>query len=109
MIDTRALALADQLLLMERELRRQEMWGDQAPAPDALASQTPFCVDTLALEEWLQWVFVPRLKLLLEAGAPLPARCAISPMGEEAFQGRGARFGALIDILREIDRLLDTP
>ncbi|WP_258876037.1 YqcC family protein, partial [Pseudomonas aeruginosa] len=31
-------------------------------APEALASPEPFCVDTLALEQWLQWIFLPRMK-----------------------------------------------
>src|SRR5690606_19899299 len=102
-------AVADQLLLLEGELRRLQMWTEVAPNPDALASSAPFCVDTLALEAWLQWVFVPRLRTLIEAGAPLPAKCAISPVAEVAYQAREAELATLFKILRQIDRLLDTP
>ena len=35
-------------------------------------STMPFMYDTLQVEEWLQWVFVPRLHALLDANAPLP-------------------------------------
>ena len=109
MSDARTLAVADQLLLLEYELRRQQMWSEQPPGPAAMASQSPFCVDSMALEAWLQWIFVPRLTSLIETGSPLPERCAISPVAEIEYQPQGARLDGLMVILREIDRLLDTP
>ncbi|MEF0565218.1 YqcC family protein, partial [Pseudomonas aeruginosa] len=57
-MDRRVYALADQLLLIERELRALGWWSESSPAPEALASPEPFCVDTLALEQWLQWIFL---------------------------------------------------
>ena len=49
-MDDRVPALADQLLLIERELRVLGVWASSPPAPEALASQEPFCVDTLSFE-----------------------------------------------------------
>ena len=69
-MDARVNALAEHLLLIERELRVLGWWQEQAPSAEALASQEPFCVDTLTFEQWLQWIFLPRMKQLLEAGAP---------------------------------------
>lgn len=109
MSDTRTLAIADQLLLLEHELRRQQMWTAEAPSAQALASQAPFCVDSMALEVWLQWVFVPRMTALIEAGSALPERCGISPVAEVEYASRGGRLDGLRAILREIDRLLDAP
>lgn len=71
-MDRRVYALADQLLLIERELRALGWWSESSPAPEALASPEPFCVDTLALEQWLQWIFLPRMKLILESDSALP-------------------------------------
>lgn len=71
-MDRRVYALADQLLLIERELRALGWWSESRPAPEALASPEPFCVDTLALEQWLQWIFLPRMKLILESDSALP-------------------------------------
>ncbi|PXB81158.1 pseudouridine synthase, partial [Pseudomonas aeruginosa] len=43
-MDRRVYALADQLLLIERELRALGWWSESSPAPEALASPEPFCV-----------------------------------------------------------------
>ncbi|MCQ3971707.1 YqcC family protein, partial [Klebsiella pneumoniae] len=46
-------AIAQQLLLIERELRTLDLWSVEPPAPEDLASVEPFCVDTLRFEQWL--------------------------------------------------------
>ena len=78
-MDERLPALADQLLHIERELRLLGWWSAQAPSAEALASQEPFCVDTLSFAQWLQWIFLPRMKLIIESDAVLPARSSIRP------------------------------
>ncbi len=71
-MDRRVPALAEQLLLIERELRALGVWAMEAPSLEALASQEPFCVDTLSFEQWLQWIFLPRMKTILEEGGHFP-------------------------------------
>lgn len=105
-MDARVPALAEQLLLIERELRVQGWWQAQAPSAEALSSQEPFCVDTLAFEQWLQWIFLPRMKLLLEAGAALPSVSGIQPMAEQVYGGQLVKAGALIKLLGEFDQLI---
>lgn len=105
-MDKRVPALADQLLLIERELRMLGWWQAEAPSAEALASQQPFCVDTLAFEAWLQWVFLPRMRSILESSAPLPAASGILPMAEESFRGREGESRALLVALGEFDRLI---
>ncbi|MDA7089139.1 YqcC family protein [Pseudomonas sp. SA3-5] len=105
-MDARVPAIAQQLLLIERELRLQGWWDDQAPSDQALASQQPFCVDTLAFEQWLQWIFLPRMKNLLESGAPLPEACGIQPMAEQVYGERSEQARVLIRLLGEFDQLI---
>lgn len=105
-MSARLSALADQLLLIERELRVLGMWSAESPTAEALASQQPFCVDTLDFEAWLQWIFLPRMKQLLEAAGPLPAASGIRPMAEERYKGREVEMGALLVALGEFDRLI---
>lgn len=105
-MDGRLPALADQLLLIERELRRLGWWSSAAPALERLSSVEPFCVDTLAFEEWLQWVFLPRMKQIIERQAPLPTSCAILPMAEVAWAQQGERGVVLLRLLGEFDRLI---
>ncbi|MEW5248264.1 YqcC family protein [Microbulbifer sp. 2201CG32-9] len=98
--------LADQLLRLEAELRRLKLWSLETPTAEALASTEPFCLDTLTLPQWLQFVFLPRMRQLVESGQPLPRRCGIAPVAEEFFENSG-HFHALIEQLREIDRRLE--
>ncbi|MDO9624445.1 MAG: YqcC family protein [Pseudomonas sp.] len=105
-MDARVPVIAQQLLLIERELRLQGWWDDQAPSDQALASQQPFCVDTLAFEQWLQWIFLPRMKHLLESDAPLPEACGIQPMAEQVYGGRSKQARMLISLLGELDQLI---
>lgn len=105
-MDARVLAVAEQLLLIERELRVQGWWDAQAPSAHALSSQEPFCVDTLAFEQWLQWIFLPRMKQMVEAGAALPRVSGIQPMAEQVFGGQAQKARELIKLLGEFDQLI---
>lgn len=96
-------AMADALLGLEIELRRLQLWAPEAPERWRLESQAPFCVDTLAFEQWLQWVLIPQLSHLLERGETLPGECRIQPMGEQAFAHLGRRRDGLLTALGQID------
>lgn len=71
---------------LQQTMQRLNLWQAMPPAQEAFLSQEPFSLDTMAPEEWLQWVFIPRMHALLESGAPLPNQIAISPYIEEALK-----------------------
>ena len=71
-MDARFPAIAEQLLLIERELRVQGWWDEVPPSAEALSSVEPFSVDTLDFHQWLQWIFLVRMKQILEQDLPLP-------------------------------------
>jgi uncharacterized protein YqcC (DUF446 family) len=99
-------AVAEVLIDIESELRQMGLWARIAPSSAALASDQPFCVDTLTLPQWLQFIFLPTLYQLLETDQALPARCGITPMAEEFFKGGGLPAAALMEALSRIDVLL---
>ncbi|MDX2349236.1 MAG: YqcC family protein [Porticoccus sp.] len=98
--------LASRLLEVERVLRKMNCWSDITPSPEALTSTQPFAVDTLEFVEWLQFVFLPRIHLLVEAAAPLPQNCQIAPMAEESINRSSHQAAELIKLLESIDTLL---
>ena len=98
--------IAEVLIDIESELRQLGLWDRIPPPADALASDQPFCVDTLTLPQWLQFIFLPTLYQLLESGEPLPARCGIAPMAQEYFRGAGLPTVALEEALQQVDSLL---
>ncbi|TWC40320.1 uncharacterized protein YqcC (DUF446 family) [Pseudomonas sp. SJZ079] len=105
-MDARVLAVAEQLLLIERELRAQGWWSDQSPSEASMASQQPFCVDSMAFEQWLQWIFLPRMKHLLETEAELPTVSGIQPMAEQVYGQRMGQARELIRLLGAFDQLI---
>ena len=72
--------LTDILSDVERQLRVLSLWAEDEPSAEQLASIEPFCIDTLSFPQWLQFVFLPRIRFLLDARQPLPAKSQISPM-----------------------------
>lgn len=102
----RRLRSAELLLELEAEMRGIGLWQADAPSAEALASVLPFCHDTLSLPQWLQFIFLPRMKILLEAGAALPDRCGIAPMAEESFHFADLNTARLLALLRQIDDTL---
>ncbi|WP_210396878.1 YqcC family protein [Motiliproteus sediminis] len=91
------------LLALESELRRLKLWQPSPPSADALASSEPFCVDTLSLSEWLQWLLIPRINALLDGQLPLPAGCNITALAEESFKNEEQDCSRLIQLIGAID------
>ena len=93
------------LVALEIELQNQKMWQNIAPPAEALASAQPFCIDTLTLEQWLQFVLIPRYREMLAAEQVLPHSIAISPLAEEVYKDSLHSKQALIEVLKEIERV----
>jgi len=102
-IMNRANAVRQQLLLIETTLRNHQQWQGNPPDAAAFASDQPFCLDTLAPYEWLQWIFIPRMHALLDSDSPLPQAFSIAPYYEVALHpGHPARED-IIALLQEMD------
>jgi len=98
------------LLVLEQEMRDNALWAAAPPSPAAMSSVMPFMYDTLTFAEWLQWVFIPRTRALIDAGRPLPGNCHIHPLAEHEFAGRADLAAAdLLDVIRQIDNLMNLP
>ncbi|OOF40311.1 MULTISPECIES: YqcC family protein [Rodentibacter] len=93
------------LELLQQTMQRLNLWQSVPPAQEAFLSEEPFSLDTMTPEEWLQWVFIPRMHALLESGAPLPSQIAISPYIEEALKEFDG-LTLLLAPLLELEKLL---
>jgi len=97
--------IADKLLiLLEKRLKQADLWQAAKPDPQALASQEPFCVDTLTYPEWLEFVFIPRMQELIKTAAPLPQQCALTPQAE--MQLSNEKQASIGEVTQAIDNLL---
>lgn len=91
------------LTLLEQQLRAVGAWEEQPPSDEALASTQPFAIDTLSPESWLQWMFIPKISLLLSQGLSLPRGFEMTPYFEQVWQQRQDRIEVLMT-LKKIER-----
>lgn len=98
--------IAEIIADMETELHRLSLWRETPPAPEALSSPSPFCCDTLPFDQWLQWMFIPRMRHVLEEELPLPRESGILPMAEEALKDLQRDALPLLRLIGDFDRLI---
>ncbi|MBW2942115.1 YqcC family protein [Zhongshania aquimaris] len=94
------------LMDIEAELRQIGHWDAEPPPPEALRSEQPFAIDTLNFAQWLQFVFIPRMRFLIEQRQELPRASGIAPMAEEYFRASLLPVGGLMTALQTVDALL---
>lgn len=99
--------LADLILQIEAEMRSLDLWDNRPPPPDALASTAPFCFDTLAFTQWVQWMLLPRLVRMIEQGQPWPERSEIGPLAEESFKELSQNTDRLLALMKDFDALIN--
>ena len=70
--------VADCLLNIEMELRQLGLWESEPPPDEAFQSAQPFCIDTLEFTQWLQFVFVERMKIIIEPSSAVPVGAVLN-------------------------------
>jgi uncharacterized protein YqcC (DUF446 family) len=90
---------------LEKELRRVQLWELEPPSEHLLESSQPFCVDTLALSQWIQWLLIPRMRRILAGDGVLPTRSAISPYAADYFEHLDDG-DALLALIERLDGLI---
>ncbi len=90
---------------LEEQLKVLKLWSSDHPKEGALKSVAPFCVDTLTFEQWLQFVFLPKMRTLLKQGGSLPQAACLLPVAEQVYSGLDKKNRELLLIIDRIDRL----
>lgn len=93
---------------IEAEMCGLNLWDEEPPEARAFDSQVPFCADVMSFPQWLQWVFIPRFRVLLDGGHPLPSECSIHPMSEEAFKEEAIQTDNLTNLIKQFDHAVVT-
>ncbi|SDL07610.1 Uncharacterized conserved protein YqcC, DUF446 family [Franzmannia pantelleriensis] len=90
---------------LEATLKAADLWRVEQPSAEALASQQPFCVDTMELPQWLRYVFVARLDALVDAEAPLPASCSVAPAADVYLRQAQVQAHHLLLVVKAIENV----
>ncbi len=99
--------LADLILEIEAELRRIGLWETSLPDKAALSSLVPFCHDTLSFHQWLQWVFLPKMKAVVETGDDFPSSSEIHPLAEYSLAPLPQETDRLLALISEFDEFIN--
>ncbi|KFX20724.1 YqcC family protein [Pectobacterium betavasculorum] len=92
---------------IERALRESPFWQVVPPEDGAFNSTEPFSLDTMRPEEWLQWVFLPRMHALLDSDLALPTELALLPYFEDALEGTPEQTAAILLRIKQLDELFN--
>ncbi|NRB40927.1 MAG: YqcC family protein [Pseudomonadales bacterium] len=88
---------------LHAELLKLDAWEDKPPSESALKSLQPFAVDALRFNQWLQWIFIPKMLYLLDKDLALPNVCGMQPM----IEGWGRECGGNVKVLSRVLLALD--
>jgi uncharacterized protein YqcC (DUF446 family) len=87
---------------LEHSLRDAMLWSTSAPTAKALQSIVPFAYDTMQFEQWLQFIFIPKMFDIVSKKSALPNNLNLLPMGEQCFSTAYNRT-RIIEVIRQID------
>ena len=87
-------------------MRRIGMW-QEVPLPDeAYDFSRAFGADTMTYAQWLQFVFVPRVRELIDSEGDFPSSSSVGTQAVREFDGF-AEGDVLVQLLSEFDALFD--
>ncbi|WP_405599833.1 MULTISPECIES: YqcC family protein [unclassified Pseudoalteromonas] len=89
-------------------LQKHALWQSEPIDADALLSNTPFCHDTMAFEQWLQFVFIEKVQQLIMHKQPLSRNFDIAPMAQMTLMNKAGN-AEIIELLTALDTFLGEP
>jgi uncharacterized protein YqcC (DUF446 family) len=96
------------LQVLQQTMVTTNHWSDVGISVEALGSQQPFCLDTMNFSQWLQFIFIPRIRALINAGQALPTLVkgqGLEPMACQFYKNTDADRDIIV-LIRQIDGLL---
>ena len=89
---------------IETEMRYIGLWDIPDPGPDAIKNCGAFGLNTMSFEQWLRWVFVPNVRVLLKQGGPWPINSQVGVAATKNLDGQ-PETSRLVTLLCEFDLL----
>jgi uncharacterized protein YqcC (DUF446 family) len=92
---------------IETEMKNVGMWQDEPLPPDKLAVKAAFGQDKLSFEQWLQFIFIPRVKEIIATKGNWPPESQVSLQAWREWKQYGSedKCDHLLGLLKEFDAL----
>ena len=91
---------------LQLAMTNASLWATTAPSELAMQSTAPFACDHMFLEQWLQFIFIPKLTHIITHEQSLPNKVAIYPMAEIMFKDRLNQCDEIMKLLFLLDQLM---
>lgn len=101
-------AIAQKLGEIEAELKRIGFWQEEDLPPEAYNITKPFGMGSMSGEQWLQFIFIPRVRKILGGEGEFPESSSISPWASKEFSGTEGDE-RLVTLLYQFDWLIMRP
>ena len=89
---------------IEEEMKRVGLWQEKPLAPEQYNFTSAFAMDTMSFDQWLQFIFVPRVRGIISASGGFPASSSVGAQAVREFDTH-PNAQRLITLLSEFDRL----
>ena len=93
---------ADQI---ESEMRSSGFWQNEPLRPEQLDFEQAFAMDTMSYAQWLQFIFLPRVREAVAANQ-FPSGSSVGAQAVREFDG-APDADRLVTLLSEFDALFD--
>jgi uncharacterized protein YqcC (DUF446 family) len=90
---------------IEAEMRRIGMWQESPLRPEQLRFKQAFAMDTMAFSQWLQFIFLQRVREAIAANN-FPSESNVGAQAVREFDG-APNAGHLVTLLSEFDSLFE--
>src|SRR5262249_23452021 len=89
---------------IEQEMKVVGLWQEEPLAPEKYNFTRAFAMDTMSYDQWLQFVFLPRVRDIISTKGKFPASSSVGAQAVREFDAY-PNAGGLITLLSEFDRL----
>ena len=91
---------------IEIELKRLKRWSAEPLRAERYENMGPFGSNTMAFEQWLQFILIPQIHAIAEEQGEFPVSSELAPYAIRVFDGDN-EAGPLHDLLYELDALIN--
>jgi uncharacterized protein YqcC (DUF446 family) len=90
---------------IENEMKRIGYWQGDPLRPEQYEFRSAFAMDTMAFSQWLQFIFIPRVKNMIETGEKFPPDSQNGAQAVREFDGDDRAQG-IVALLSEFDEII---
>jgi uncharacterized protein YqcC (DUF446 family) len=97
--------IQEKIAEIEEEMKRIGYWQNGPLQPEQYEFRMAFGMDTMAFSQWLQFIFIPRVKSILENGEKFPRDSQNAAQAVREFDGDDNAY-TLCGLLSEFDEII---